>query len=153
MPSAALRLPWEQGYACAVLQGPYQAALNPHYSERVLEEQERPLRRIFGKLANHENVVDKGAFLGFCRKCALSPQLLSRAEMMEIYKTTQFDESERMRNSETKAIDRAGAKGDCLTFYGWLEALRRSAGVLFSGDKWDELYPTGKYFLPLSLSH
>ena len=121
-------------------------------SERVLEEQERPLRRIFGKLANHENVVDKGAFLGFCRKCALSPQLLSRAEMMEIYKTTQFDESERMRNSETKAIDRAGAKGDCLTFYGWLEALRRSAGVLFSGDKWDELYPTGKYFLPLSLT-
>ena len=36
----------------------------------------------------------------------------------------------------------AGAKGDCLTFYGWVETLRRSAGILFSGDQWDETYPT-----------
>ena len=36
----------------------------------------------------------------------------------------------------------AGAKGDCLTFYGWVETLRRSAGILFSGEQWDETYPT-----------
>ena len=45
----------------------------------ILEEQEGALRKIFNKLANKNGVLDKGAFLGFCRRCQISPQLISRA--------------------------------------------------------------------------
>ena len=154
----------------------------------ILEEQEGALRKIFNKLANKNGVLDKGAFLGFCRRCQISPQLISRAEIMEIYKATHYDEMQKIRRAnssiglgnsttsdnfllnsrtttsfiksknnnnqngelsrlETKVFNydtntKVGARGDCLTFYGWVETLRRSAGILFSGDEWEETYPT-----------
>ena len=43
-----------------------------------------------------DGVLDKGAFLGFCRRCQISPQLISRAEIMEIYKATHYDETQKM---------------------------------------------------------
>ena len=61
----------------------------------ILEEQEGALKKIFNKLANRDGVLDKGAFLGFCRRCQISPQLISRAEIMEIYKATQYDETQK----------------------------------------------------------
>eukprot|EP00943_MAST-04B_sp_MAST-4B-sp1_P000880 g880.t1 len=153
----------------------------------ILEEQEGALKKIFNKLANRDGVLDKGAFLGFCRRCQISPQLISRAEIMEIYKATHYDETQKMRLSissvetnsqraennyssqsittttfikskndsissdlgslETKVYNydinsKIGVKGDCLTFYGWIETLRRSAGILFSGEQWEGKYPT-----------
>jgi hypothetical protein len=153
----------------------------------ILEEQEGALKKIFNKLANKDGVLDKGAFLGFCRRCQISPQLISRAEIMEIYKATHYDETQKMclamssveTNSqgaennylsqsittttfiksktnniygglgslETKVYNydinsKVGVKGDCLTFYGWIETLRRSAGILFSGGQWEGKYPT-----------
>ena len=148
--------------------------------ESILQEQEGALKTIFNRIANKSGVLDKAAFLGFCRRCRISPQLISRAEIMEIYKATHYDEVRKMcktkplgearsnlQSSRTmitiirdkdpnkaggdtytskilsfKTNANAGAKGDCLTFYGWVETLRRSAGILFSGEQWDETYPT-----------
>eukprot|EP00944_MAST-04C_sp_MAST-4C-sp1_P000778 g778.t1 len=148
--------------------------------DSILNEQEGALKIIFNKIANKNGVLDKAAFLGFCKRCRISPQLISRAEIMEIYKATHYDEVQKMFKTKTlgeahsnlqssrtmitlirdkdprkasgngytsKVISynthtNAGAKGDCLTFYGWVETLRRSAGILFSGDQWDETYPT-----------
>ena len=63
----------------------------------ILEEQEGALKKIFNKLANKDGVLDRGAFLGFCRRCRISPQLISRAEIMEIYKATHYDETQKLR--------------------------------------------------------
>ena len=128
----------------ATAEGPSEDEVLNHLSSgaAVLEEHETGLQKIFDKMSTHDNVLDKGAYLGFCRKCALSPQLLSRAEMMEIYKTTHFDEAEKMQQDVLHRDTKPGAKGDCLTFYGFVEALRRAAGILFSGSEWDERYPT-----------
>ena len=59
------------------------------------------LRKIFNKLANKNGVLDKGAFLGFCRRCQISPQLISRAEIMEIYKATHYDEMQKIRRANS----------------------------------------------------
>ena len=67
----------------------------------ILEEQEGALRKIFNKLANKNGVLDKGAFLGFCRRCQISPQLISRAEIMEIYKATHYDEMQKIRRANS----------------------------------------------------